>query len=259
MDHSTAMILSYCIIFSFFNIAVFLMYYIFGFTYDIELRKIEKRIFLPPFAVFLFHFKGVKSSSKTRATRTGGGCEIYALAYLIISEFACFAIAKLSRDLVLPCRISIAAFVISLAAFVFIAIKTKRKIKNSNVAEEIQEINDYLTPKETIDINNSEGIDEFLTETPEETPKPKPAILDALNDGTEVERETADVGEGMEELNRLKENPIEGEIQLIDLNYINAIPDSMLNPNEPDRETTNVSEGMDAINKLRSNPIDNEF
>ncbi|HAY73216.1 MAG TPA: hypothetical protein DCY31_05080 [Ruminococcaceae bacterium] len=259
MDHSTAMILSYCIIFSFFNIAVFLMYYIFGFTYDIELRKIEKRIFLPPFAVFLFHFKGVKSSSKTRATRTGGGCEIYALAYLIISEIACFVIAKLSHDLVLPCRISIAAFVISLAAFIFIAIKTKRKIKSSNVAEEIQEITDYLTPKETIDINNSEGIDEFLTETPEENPKPKPAILDALNEGTEVERETADVGEGMEELNRLKENPIEGEIQLIDLNDINAIPDSMLNPNEPDRETTNVSEGMDAINKLRSNPIDNEF
>ena len=235
------------------------MYYIFGFTYDIELRKIEKRIFLPPFAVFLFHFKGVKSSSKTRATRTGGGCEFYALAYLIISEIACFVIAKIFRDLVLPCRISIAAFVISIIAFIFVAIKTKRKIKSSNVAEEIKEINDYLTPNETIDINNSEGIDKFLTETPEEAPKSKPAILDALNEDTEVERETTDVGEGMEELNRLKENPIEGEIQLIDLNDINAIPDSMLNPNEPNRETTNVSDGMDAINKLRSNPFDNDF
>lgn len=261
MDHITALTIAYCIIFSVVNIAVFLMYYIFGFTYDIELRKTDKRIFLPAFCVFLFHFKGVKlkSKSRSRPTRTGGGCEIFALTYLTVSELGCFILARLLNDLILPCRIAIGAFVAALIVFIAVVIKTKRRIKNNNTAEEIEEIKEYLTPKETIDINNSEQLDDFLTESPEEQPKPRSTALDILNQADEVERETVDVSEGMEELNKLKQNPIEDEIQPIDLNNINAVPDSMLNPNEPERDTADVSEGMEAINRLRDNPIDNGF
>lgn len=238
----------YCSIFTICNFAIFLMYYLFGFTYDIELRKTDKRIYLPQFTNFLFYFKGIKSSKNNRPTKIGGGCEIFALCYFLFNELADFALIYLIKDLVVICRIAIALFFIATIVFIILATKTKRRIKKVNAEQELVEFKEYITPKETIDINNSKVIDEFLVQ-PHESPK---GNLQENSSGNEFNRETTNVSEGMESLNTIKDNPIDDTTTILDL------PDIGANLETSDRETIDVVEGMEEFNALKDHPIDDE-
>lgn len=62
MGHYNLLIICYCIIFTAFNFGAFLTCYLFGFTYDRDLRKNDNRVFLTPFARFFFYFKEFKAA-----------------------------------------------------------------------------------------------------------------------------------------------------------------------------------------------------
>lgn len=274
MDKLTFFKVFYFSFFTVFNVAVFLMYYIFGFTYDKDLRRTDKRITLPAFTRFLFNFKGTHGTSKSRPTKLCGFCEIFSILYAVVTELGCLCLGFIINDLILPCRLSFAQFVIALAICIVLTGKTKKRIKAQNAIEEIEEIKDYLTPKETIPINDDKIINQFLQEPAE---KPKRSFIDPFDFFGEEnpDRELTNVGEGMKAVNKFNENPIDEDIQVlqgfispIDENG-NKIPDSVtvgqapipepiFDENNPEREMTDVAEGMKAINELRKNLIEDE-
>ena len=236
MGHYNLLIICYCIIFTAFNFGAFLTCYLFGFTYDRDLRKNDNRIFLAPFARFFFYFKGIQSSSRSRPTKLCGGAEIFAFLYFIVMEIANILIAKIFNDFVLSCRVSIVLFVIAQA--------------------DIMELNEYLTPKETIDINNDKKIDNFLAE-PHEKPNEE---LNPLNliDEENFESETADVSQGMEAVNQMKEHIIVDDAN--ENKIVENILSSQTETEESEnRETADYKEGMKKISEMRENPIDNDF
>lgn len=127
-----------------------------SFTYDRDLRKNDNRVFLAPFARFFFYFKGIQSSSRSRPTKLCGGAEIFAFLYFIVMEIANILIAKIFNDFVLSCRVSIVLFVMTLIVILVLTAVVRKKIKAQSAQADIMELNEYLTPKETIDINNDE-------------------------------------------------------------------------------------------------------
>ena len=120
---------AYCVIFTFFNFAVFVIYYLFGFTYDVEYRKIGKRFTLPRFSLFLFHFKSATGKSRINPSRLVGGCEVFAVLYFIFSELFCFLFSQIVKDLVITCRLSVLFFAIAFTAFMIIALTVIIRIK----------------------------------------------------------------------------------------------------------------------------------
>ena len=256
MEKYNLLILCYCIVFTLFNFGVFLTCYLFGFTYDRDLRRNDNRIILPPFSRFFFYFKGIQSDSRSRPTKLCGGAEIFAFVYFIFMEIANFFIAKISNDFILSCRISVALFALILFATILLIIIIRRKIKIQSIKNDINELNEYLTPKETIDINNNKKIDNFLSE-PHEKPDKELNPLNML-DGKSFDTETADVSQGMEVVNQMKNHMIVDDAQE------NAIVDNILasqaGPEDmADRETLNFKDGMKKINEIRNNPIDNDL
>ena len=129
MGHYNLLIICYCIIFTAFNFGTFLTCYLFGFTYDRDLRKSNNRVFLAPFARFFFYFKGIQSSSRSRPTKLCGGAEIFAFLYFIVMEIANILIAKIFNDFVLSCRVSIVLFVITLIVMLVLTAVVRKKIK----------------------------------------------------------------------------------------------------------------------------------
>lgn len=251
----SAIMISYIIIFTVFNFAVFLMFYLFGFTYDRDLRKIEKRMILPPISRFFFFFRGIQSSSRSRPTKLCGISEIFAFAYLIVMEIINVLIGLIFNDLVLSCRVSIAMFLLMLIFVSIFTVRAKKKIKANALAEHEKDVQDYLTPKETIDINNDSVVDKFLRE-PHEKPNENFNPLN-LMDVSGFENEAADVSEGMEAINEIKQNIISDDAQE------NAIAEEIFSTQVnvgdiPDRETADFSEGMKMLEELRNNPIDDE-
>lgn len=256
MENYNLLIICYCIVFTLFNLGVFLTCYLFGFTYDRELRRSDNRIVLPPFSRFFFYFKGIQSSSRSRPTKLCGGAEIFAFAYFILMEITNFLIAKVSKDFVLSCRISVALFALILIAAIIATIIVRRKIKIQSTKEDIAELNEYLTPKETIDINNNKKIDNFLSE-PHERPDKEMNPLNAL-DGKSFDSETADVTHGMEAVNQMKNHMIVDDARENEI--VDNILSSQTDPDDvTDRETMNIRDGMKKINEIRINPIDNDL
>ncbi len=256
MGNYNLLIFCYCIIFTLFNFGVFLICYLFGFTYDRELRQGDNRIILPPFSRFFFYFKGIQSSSRSRPTKLCGGAEIFAFSYFIFMEIANLLIAKISKDFVLSCRISIALFALIFVAVIIATIITRAKIKIQSDKNDIAELNEYLTPKETIDINNDKKIDNFLSE-----PREKPnKALNPLNmlDGVSFDNETVDVSLGMEAVNQMKTHMIVDDAQENEI-VENILSSQAGADKSKDRETADFSEGMKKINEMRENPIDNGF
>ena len=118
------------------------------------------------------------------------------------------------------------------------------------------ELNEYLTPKETIDINNDKKIDNFLAE-PHEKPNEE---LNPLNliDEENFESETADVSQGMEAVNQMKEHIIVDDAN--ENKIVENILSSQTETEESEnRETADYKEGMKKISEMRENPIDNDF
>lgn len=256
MGNYNLLVMCYCIIFTAFNFGVFLTCYLFGFTYDRELRRNDNRVFLPPFARFFFYFKGVQSSSRSRPTKLCGGAEMFAFLYFILMEIANVIIAMISNDFILSCRISVVLFAVILVVMLILTAIVRQKIKVQSAQADIQELNEYLTPKETIDINNDKKIDKFLAE-PHEKPDEELNPLKLLDEES-FESETADVSQGMEAVNQIKAHIIVDDAQE------NEIVESILSSqpeakNSEDRETMDFREGMKKINELRENPIDNDF
>ena len=147
-------------------------------------------------------------------------------------------------------------FALILFATILLIIIIRRKIKIQSIKNDINELNEYLTPKETIDINNNKKIDNFLSE-PHEKPDKELNPLNML-DGKSFDTETADVSQGMEVVNQMKNHMIVDDAQE------NAIVDNILasqaGPEDmADRETLNFKDGMKKINEIRNNPIDNDL
>ena len=256
MGHYNLLIICYCIIFTAFNFGAFLTCYLFGFTYDRDLRKNDNRVFRAPFARFFFYFKGIQSSSRSRPTKLCGGAEIFAFLYFIVMEIANILIAKIFNDFVLSCRVSIVLFVITLIVILVLTAVVRKKIKAQSAQADIIELNEYLTPKETIDINNDKKIDNFLAE-PHEKPNEK---LNPLNliDEENFESETADVSQGMEAVNQMKEHIIVDDAN--ENKIVENILSSQTETEESEsRETADYKEGMKKISEMRENPIDNDF
>lgn len=248
------LILCYIMFFTVFNFAVFLMFYLFGFTYDRDLRKTEKRIVLPPISRFFFFFRGIQSSSRSRPTKLCGVCEIFAFAYFFIMEIVNVVIGIALNDLVLSCRVSVAAFLLMLIFVSIFTVRAKKKIKATALAEHQKNVEDYLTPKETIDINNEKIVDEFLKE-PHEKPDEGFNRLN-LFDENSLE-EAADASEGMEVVNEIKQNIIQDDAQ--ENAIVEEIFSTQVNIGDlPNRETADLGEGMKMLEELRNNPIDDE-
>lgn len=256
MGKYNLLILCYCIVFTLFNFGTFLICYLFGFTYDRELRRTDNRIILTPFSRFFFYFKGIQSDSRSRPTKLCGGAEIFAFTYFIFMEIANILIAEISNDFILSCRISVALFALILLVAIIGTIIVRKKIKIQSVKNDINELNEYLTPKETIDINNDKKIDNFLSE-PHEKPDKDLNPLNMLDEKS-FDTETADVSQGMEAINQMKNHMIVDDAQE------NAIVDNILSSQTgsediTDRETLNFRDGMKKINEIRNNPIDNDL
>lgn len=256
MENYKLLIFCYCIIFTIFNFGVFLTCYLFGFTYDRELRQNDNRIILPPFFRFFLYFKGIQSDLRSCPTKLCGGAEIFAFVYFILMETANILIAKLSNDFVLSCRISIALFALIFVATIITAIITRSKIKIRSNKNDIAELNEYLTPKETIDINNDKKIDNFLCE-PHERPDKELNPLNML-DGKSFDSETADVSLGMEAVNQMKAHIIIDDAQENEI-VENILSSQTESEKSEDRETADFREGMKRITEMRENPIDNDF
>ncbi len=256
MENYSLLIFCYCIIFTLFNFGVFLICYIFGFTYDRELRQGDNRIILPPFSRFFFYFKGIQSSSRSRPTKLCGGAEIFAFSYFIFMELANFLIAGISKDFVLSCRISIALFALIFIAAITASVIVRRKIKIQSDKNDVAELNEYLTPKETIDINNDKKIDNFLSE-PHEKPDKDLNPLNML-DGRSFDSETADVSLGMAAVNQMKTHMIVDDAQENEI-VENILSSQAESDTAESRETADFREGMKKINEMKENPIDNDF
>lgn len=256
MENYNLLVMCYCIIFTAFNVGVFLTCYLFGFTYDRELRKKDNRVILPPFARFFFYFKGIQSSSRSRPTKLCGGAEIFAFLYFIFMEIANIIIAKVSNDFILSCRISVVLFALILVVMLILTAFVRKKIKTQSTKADMQELNEYLTPKETIDINNDKKIDKFLAE-PHEKPDEKLNPLNIIEEKS-FENETADVSQGMEAVNQMKEHIIVDDAKENEI-VENILSSQTESEQAENRETTNLKEGMKKINELRENPIDNDF
>lgn len=251
MNKENVLLICYIIIFTVFNLAVFLMYYLFGFTYDRDLRKTEKRMVLPPISRFFFFFRGIQSSSRSRPTKLCGTCELFAFAYLIGMEIINVIIALIFNDLVLSCRVSVVCFALLLAVIIIFTIRAKKKIKAAALEEHKRNVEKYLTPKETIDINNDSVVDEFLSE-PHEKPDGNFNPLN-LFDEKSLAEEATDVSEGREAFSEMKKSiTAENSVE-------NAIAEEILsaqrNPNDADRETADVSEGMEAFSEMKKSII----
>ena len=139
---------------------------------------------------------------------------------------------------------------------IIVAIIVRKKIKIQSVKNDINELNEYLTPKETIDINNDKKIDNFLSE-PHEKPDKELNPLNSLDEKS-FDTETTDVSQGMEAINQMKNHMIVDDAQE------NAIVDNILSSQTgsediTDRETLNFKDGMKKINEIRNNPIDNDL
>ena len=254
MNKENVLLICYIIIFTVFNLAVFLMYYLFGFTYDRDLRKTEKRMVLPPISRFFFFFRGIQSSSRSRPTKLCGTCELFAFAYLIGMEIINVIIALISNDLVLSCRVSVVCFALLLAVIIIFTIRAKKKIKAAALEEHKRNVEKYLTPKETIDINNDSVVDEFLSE-PHEKPDGNFNPLN-LFDEKSLAEEATDVSEGREAFSEMKKSIIAENA--VDDAVAEGILSAPLNADDTDRETANLNEGMKMLEKMRNNPIEDE-
>jgi hypothetical protein len=251
MDHLALLTFAYCVIFTFFNFLVLFLYYLYGFTFDLELRKTEKRIILPPFVAFLFHFKGVTGDSRTRPSRSGGGSEIFAITYFILAEVLIPVIGRAINDLVVACRISVVLCAAALIVLAVLTVKTKSKIRKMDKAESEQELKDYLTPKETIDIDNSEVIDDFLVEPHE---KPPEELVDQLTNIGNIDnpnRKTVDFSEGLGEVSDMQSHPF-------DESAARHIVDEF-DDQKPGRETIDVAEGMEAVDEIKKNLFEGDY
>ena len=256
MENSNLLIIAYIIIFTAFNFGVFLTLYLFGFTYDRDLRPISKRIMLPPFSRFFFYFRGIQSSARATPTKLCGICELAAFIYFIGMEILNVLISLIFKDMVLTCRISILLFLLCLIAMIPLTIVTKKKIKAAAWEQHVKNVEAYLTPKETIDITNGSVIDEFLSE-PHEKPDSDINPLNLL-DGKDFDEETSDVSDGMEAVNQVKNHIIVDNAE--ENKLVENILSAQISPEDvTDRETTDFREGMKRIDELRRNPIDNDL
>lgn len=239
---------AYCVIFTFFNFAVSVIYYIFGFTYDVDLRKSEKRFKIPRHFGFLFHFKGVTGKAKFHPTNLGGGCEVFAVLYFIFSEILCVLLSQIVNDLVIPCRMAILLFIIAFTAFMIVAFKAINKVRKNDKAEAEKQLREYLTPKETIDIDDSENIDDFVDQIHE---KPARAAVDKIikiSNADSPDRETADVSEGLESVSEKKDNIMN------ERNTSSYIPPAKsVDASDVERETVDVAEGREALDEIKKN------
>lgn len=256
MKNYNLLIICYCVFFTVFNFGASLTCYLFGFTYDRELRRKDNRIFLPPFSRFFFYFKGIQSSSRSRPTKLCGGAEIFAFAYFFLMELVNILIAVIFNDFVLSCRISVVLLVLILIATVILTINVKNKIRIQNKKNDAEEISEYLTPKETIDINNEKKIDNFLSE-PHEKPSDELNPLNRLNNEF-FENETVDVKYGMETVNQMKEHLIVDNAQENEI-VENIFSRQTTGDDSENRDTADFKEGMKKIKEMRENPIDNDF
>ena len=248
MKYLAMLTFAYCVIFTFFNFAVFVIYYLFGFTYDVDYRKIGKRFTLPRLSLFLFHFKGATGKSRINPTRLVGGCEVFAVLYFIFSELFCFLSSQIIKDLVIICRLSILFFVIAFTAFMVIALTVIIRIKKYDKKEAERQLREYLTPKETIDIDDSEDIDFFVDQPHEKPARATIDLMTKISNADSPDRETTDVSQGMESVSEKKDN-------LINKNNTSSIipPAKNATGNEPERETTDVAEGMEAVDEIKKN------
>ena len=117
-------------------------------------------------------------------------------------------------------------------------------------------MNEYLTPKETIDINNDKKIDNFLSE-PHEKPDKELNPLNML-DGRSFDSETADVSLGMAAVNQMKTHMIVDDAQENEI-VENILSSQAESDTAESRETADFREGMKKINEMKENPIDNDF
>ena len=129
-----------------------------------------------------------------------------------------------------------------------IALTVIIRIKIHDKKEAERQLRDYLTPKETIDIDASEDIDLFVDQPHEKPARAAIDLMTKISNADSPDRETTDVSEGMESVSEKKDN-------LINKNNTSSIipPAKNATGNEPERETTDVAEGMEAVDEIKKN------
>lgn len=129
-----------------------------------------------------------------------------------------------------------------------IALTVIIRIKRYDKKEAERQLREYLTPKETIDIDDSEDIDFFVDQPHEKPARATIDLMTKISNADSPDRETTDVSEDMESVSEKKDN-------LINKNNTSSIipPAKNATGNVPERETTDVAEGMEAVDEIKKN------
>lgn len=195
----------YFIIFTLFNFIVFLLFYVSAYFFERRIRKGNKRVRVSPSLGFFLHFKKVYGERKLFSSRTGVGCELFALVYFIAGEIINSAIALLTGNWILACRVSVVGAGACVIGFLAVSIVAGGQIRRAEAErEKIRRENDE--PKEIIGINETAKlINAYRNEKAIEE-----VSRDTVSEGvTQSHEKIADIAEGMDEIKKRQDNPLE--------------------------------------------------
>lgn len=129
----------YFVIFSLFNFIAFFTFYVPTYFFERRIRVGNKRVRVSPLTAALLHFKGVHGERKLFSSRVGVGCELFAVAYFAVSELLDYAVAALTKNYILACRISVIGAGACLVGFLAVLFVIGSQIRRADAEREKRE------------------------------------------------------------------------------------------------------------------------
>lgn len=194
----------YFVIFTLFNFVVFALFYISAYFFERRIRPGSKRVRVSPLVGLLLHFKGVYGEHKLFSSRTGVGCELFALAYFAAAELFGDAYARLTGNWVRVCRIGVAGTGACVVGFLAVSVVAGRQIRRAD-AEREKRRKESEKPLEVMSFGEAVAAEEKQEENSPEKPEP------VQNNATQTEKSdnVFGIAEGMEEFKKRQNNPLD--------------------------------------------------